>query len=159
MRCAAALLLLLAALSARAQPQPDVPPAAPEQAEPVQAAPAEPRAEETLPPAAEPSRPAPKPAAAKPAPKPAAPPPQEDPRDADITALHAEVARLQSELDAERAAALPPPEEAPAAPRPAGGALAWLALAVVLALAAGFILGWRMLDRRVRRRYGGLKIY
>jgi hypothetical protein len=26
-------------------------------------------------------------------------------------------------------------------------------------LAAGFILGWRVLDRRIRKRYGGIKIY
>ena len=29
----------------------------------------------------------------------------------------------------------------------------------VLALAGGFALGWRMLDRRIRAKYGGLRIY
>lgn len=34
-----------------------------------------------------------------------------------------------------------------------------LAATGVLALAAGFGLGWRVLDRRIRRKYGGLRIY
>jgi hypothetical protein len=29
----------------------------------------------------------------------------------------------------------------------------------LLALALGFALGWRMLDRTIRKKYGGLKIY
>jgi SH3 domain protein len=37
----------------------------------------------------------------------------------------------------------------------------WLiaSLATLLALGAGFALGWRMLDRRIRAKYGGLRIY
>jgi hypothetical protein len=35
----------------------------------------------------------------------------------------------------------------------------WLIATALLALACGFILGWRLLDRRIRKRYGGLKIY
>jgi hypothetical protein len=37
----------------------------------------------------------------------------------------------------------------------------WLAAFAValLALAVGFALGWRMLDRRIRAKYGGLRIY
>lgn len=37
----------------------------------------------------------------------------------------------------------------------------WLVTSGValLALAAGFALGWRMLDRRIRAKYGGLRIY
>jgi uncharacterized protein YgiM (DUF1202 family) len=37
----------------------------------------------------------------------------------------------------------------------------WLVSSAValLALAAGFALGWRMLDRRIRAKYGGLRIY
>jgi hypothetical protein len=35
----------------------------------------------------------------------------------------------------------------------------WVGLACVLALGAGFALGWRVLDRRIRRKYGGLRIY
>jgi len=26
-------------------------------------------------------------------------------------------------------------------------------------VALGFVLGWRMLDRRIRRKYGGMRIY
>jgi hypothetical protein len=26
-------------------------------------------------------------------------------------------------------------------------------------LGAGFVLGWRMLDKRIRAKYGGLRIY
>jgi hypothetical protein len=29
----------------------------------------------------------------------------------------------------------------------------------VVMLIAGFALGWRTLDRRIRRKYGGLRIY
>lgn len=32
-------------------------------------------------------------------------------------------------------------------------------LTAILALAIGFALGWRMLDRRIRAKYGGLRIY
>lgn len=35
----------------------------------------------------------------------------------------------------------------------------WVAGTGLVALAAGFLLGWRLLDRRIRQRYGGLKIY
>jgi hypothetical protein len=31
--------------------------------------------------------------------------------------------------------------------------------AAIAALAIGFALGWRMLDRRIRAKYGGLRIY
>jgi hypothetical protein len=31
--------------------------------------------------------------------------------------------------------------------------------ASVLALGAGFALGWRVLDKRIRAKYGGLRIY
>ena len=29
----------------------------------------------------------------------------------------------------------------------------------ILSLAVGFALGWRLLDRRIRAKYGGLRIY
>lgn len=32
-------------------------------------------------------------------------------------------------------------------------------IATAAALAIGFVLGWRMLDRRIRAKYGGLRIY
>jgi len=36
----------------------------------------------------------------------------------------------------------------------------WLAIAAsALALIAGFVLGWRVLDKRIRAKYGGLRIY
>jgi hypothetical protein len=36
---------------------------------------------------------------------------------------------------------------------------AWACVCSAVALALGFLLGWRTLDRRIRRKYGGLKIY
>jgi len=36
---------------------------------------------------------------------------------------------------------------------------AWLIAVALAALGAGFLLGWRVLDRRIRRKYGGLRIY
>ena len=35
----------------------------------------------------------------------------------------------------------------------------WLLASIAAALAVGFVAGWRMLDRRIRRKYGGLRIY
>jgi len=36
----------------------------------------------------------------------------------------------------------------------------WLAIGVsLLTLVAGFVLGWRVLDKRIRAKYGGLRIY
>ncbi len=84
---------------------------------------------------------------------------QESPHDAELAALRQEVSRLQSELDAERAAAVPAPEEAGPGAQPVHGAWGWLAATALLALSAGFVLGWRLLDRRIRRKYGGLRIY
>ena len=162
MRRAAAAALLLCALAVRAQtPPPDTAPAAP----PEQAAPAAlPAAQPATPPAEQPAAPPVKAAAVKAAPKQppqAAQAVQEPPAPgapaAELLALRAQVSRLQAELDAERAASLAPLEPA-AAPQPAL-MWGWLALAVVLALGAGFALGWRILDRRIRRRYGGLRIY
>jgi hypothetical protein len=41
-------------------------------------------------------------------------------------------------------------------PRPGWG---WVAGVAVASLLAGFVLGWRVLDRRIRSKYGGLRIY
>jgi len=41
-------------------------------------------------------------------------------------------------------------------PRPGWG---WVAAAAVASLLAGFAIGWRVLDRRIRSKYGGLRIY
>ena len=163
MKRAAAACLVLGALAAYAQPQPDNGPApqpeSPAETAPIAPAPDTAAAPQSPAPAQSPRRTAP--AAAKPAPKPppAAQPPADEGRDAQLSALRGEVSRLESALDAERAAALTAAEEAAAAPRPRGGMWGWLALAMAAALAAGFALGWRMLDRRIRRRYGGLRIY
>jgi Bacterial SH3 domain len=46
------------------------------------------------------------------------------------------------------------PPEAPARP-----AWHWALGSFVVALALGYALGWQMLDRRIRRKYGGLRIY
>ena len=35
----------------------------------------------------------------------------------------------------------------------------WALGSFVVALALGFVLGWYVLDRRIRRKYGGLRIY
>ena len=35
----------------------------------------------------------------------------------------------------------------------------WVSLTAIAALGAGFVIGWRTLDRSIRRKYGGLKIY
>ena len=35
----------------------------------------------------------------------------------------------------------------------------WVGGAAALGLIAGFALGWRTLARRIRKKYGGLKIY
>jgi len=35
----------------------------------------------------------------------------------------------------------------------------WALGSFVVALGLGFVLGWQMLDRRIRRKYGGLRIY
>jgi hypothetical protein len=46
------------------------------------------------------------------------------------------------------------PPEAPARP-----VWHWALGSFVVALGLGFVLGWQMLDRRIRRKYGGLRIY
>ena len=35
----------------------------------------------------------------------------------------------------------------------------WVLVCSAVTLALGFLVGWRMLDRRIRRKYGGLRIY
>lgn len=170
MKRALAAILLSCALASHAQAPTE--PAAPARTQPAAApaperespqnpaAAAAPAAQgtEIAAPAAEPQPP---PKAAAPRPSPPKPPPPaatESTHDAELAALRAEVNRLQSELDAERAVALPSPEEAAGA-QPARSLWEWLLVTALLALAAGFFLGWRLLDRRIRARYGGLRIY
>ena len=175
MKRALAALLACCAFAAHAQTSPDTAPerrAAAEPAATAETPAAETQAAQT--PAAEseaapPETPRAPPAQAQPPPPPAAakpkPPKGEargpvDERDALVVALRQEVNRLQSELDAERAAAAQRPvDDAERVPGQVRGAWGWLAGAALLALAVGFVLGWRMLDRRIRRKYGGLRIY
>jgi hypothetical protein len=79
-----------------------------------------------------------------------------------------EVLQLQRELDEARAAARDAAALNPGAPDAVKAAATlpprlvspWLAgLGVVAALAAGFWLGYATLARRVRSRFGGLKVY
>jgi len=92
--------------------------------------------------------------------------------EAEVSGLKAQVSRLEAQLSgASSLRATAPlaaaPEEA-VAPAPlfsaAGEAAAprvwpWAVLSAALALVVGFALGWWMLDRSIRRKYGGLKIY
>jgi hypothetical protein len=90
---------------------------------------------------------------------------------AEVTRLKAEVSRLQTQLDAagsmrSSAPVAPAPEEPvaagalfPAAAEAAPRLWPWVLLSATLALAAGYALGWYMLDRTIRKKYGGLKIY
>jgi hypothetical protein len=102
---------------------------------------------------------------------------------AEATRLGAEVSRLEAELSAARAApragaaaAVPPPrgaapeDEEPAGPPPrplfadrTDGSprrlWPWALAAGALSLALGFGLGALVLDRHIRRKYGGLRIY
>ncbi len=94
--------------------------------------------------------------------------------EAELTRLKAEVSRLQAEASAAASMRTPAPAAPAAAEDPvasASGALfsapdtaprrlwPWVGGATLLALALGFALGWRMLDRTIRKKYGGLKIY
>jgi SH3 domain protein len=94
--------------------------------------------------------------------------------EAEVRDLQAQVSRLEAQLSGAssvRAAAplaAAPEEAAAAAPTPlfsaAGEATAprvwpWAVLSAALALVVGFTLGWWMLDRSIRKKYGGLKIY
>jgi hypothetical protein len=106
-------------------------------------------------------------------------------READVTQLKDQVSQLQSQLATARAAPGRPPTE-PAAP-PAGGTSAgapaadpgpvagtlfpgpadespyrvwpWALGAALAGLGIGFALGALVLDRYIRRKYGGLRIY
>jgi len=104
---------------------------------------------------------------------------------AEVARLKEELGRLQAQLDAARttagaapgggaAASAPPPaasaEDSASAPQGAlfAGAVQednprrgwpWALAAVLLALCVGFVLGALVLDRHIRRKYGGLRIY
>jgi hypothetical protein len=105
-------------------------------------------------------------------------------RAAEVDKLKQDVARLEGQLAAARAEAHGKPEGAqtnmsPGAPAPAPvepsaaepsyfmtppetaahPAWHWALGSFVIALGLGFALGWQVLDRRIRRKYGGLRIY
>jgi Bacterial SH3 domain len=108
-----------------------------------------------------------------------------DARTQEVTKLKTEVSRLESELKTVRLAATAPAAPAPAPPpaepsrnpdvaaRPSGNrplfhgdareksapSWKWTAGVGAASLLLGFALGWRMLDRRIRAKYGGLRIY
>jgi len=68
------------------------------------------------------------------------------------------LAAKQAELDAalsQRAGPPPAPGRAP----PRGFSAAWVACAVAIGAAAGFWAGYVTLARRVKRKFGGLKVY
>ena len=93
--------------------------------------------------------------------------------EAEVARLKSEVSRLEAQVAASAGAARPEPAasapeepQAPAAtlfgaqPESAPRRLwVWVSLTALAALGAGFALGWRTLDRSIRRKYGGLKIY
>jgi len=169
LRLAVAALVLASVLGAHAQTPPDAPPADAPQAVPApdQAPAAEVSPEAVTQEKIERPTPRPPPAVRAPVAHSEAQPPAAATAaaahpaaeyDEQLRELRAQVSRLQSQLDAERAAALQAAEELSGAQAPRG-AWGWLAVAAVLALATGFVLGWRVLDRRIRRKYGGLRIY
>jgi hypothetical protein len=100
-------------------------------------------------------------------------------RTRELDSVRAELASARSEAQAARvAAASSPPSPVAADPAPEAEEAAvparqlfprprettgpsWLLVATscLVALAAGFALGWRVLDQRIRRKYGGLRIY
>jgi hypothetical protein len=108
-------------------------------------------------------------------------------RTAEVEKLKQDVTRLEGELAAAkgvpRAATLTPasaststapsaegqaPTEQPAheppyfmtpPDSPARPVWHWALGSFVVALGLGFLLGWQVLDRRIRRKYGGLRIY
>jgi uncharacterized protein YgiM (DUF1202 family) len=85
----------------------------------------------------------------------------------EVERLKLELAAKQSELDAARAGGAAPVIESPPAPGPlaaiqAAAAPRWpviAGIAVAVGLAGGFWLGYATLARRVRQKFGGIKVY
>jgi hypothetical protein len=82
----------------------------------------------------------------------------------EVAQLKQELAARQSELDAVRSGGSAP--AAPAAPAPGpiipAAATRWAAIAgvgILIGLACGFWLGYATLARRVRHKFGGIKVY
>lgn len=85
----------------------------------------------------------------------------------EVERLNLELTAKQSELDAARATGPAPvtgspPKSGPLAALQAAAAPRWPAIAgiaVVIGLAGGFWLGYATLARRVRHKFGGIKVY
>ena len=85
----------------------------------------------------------------------------------EVERLKLELAAKQGELDAARAGAsaggiAAPPESGPLAALQAAAAPRWpviTGIAVAASLACGFWLGFATLARRVRHKFGGIKVY
>ncbi len=82
----------------------------------------------------------------------------------EVERLKLELAAKQGELDAARSAPAPaaPLEPGPLAAIEAAAASRWPAItgiAVLIGLACGFWLGYATLARRVRHKFGGIKVY
>jgi hypothetical protein len=88
-------------------------------------------------------------------------------REGEVAQLKDEVSRLQGELRAHPAAPAPvpaavaTPAEDPAPPEETHPreAWPWTLAAALLGLGIGFAVGLLVLDRHIRRKYGGLRIY
>jgi len=91
--------------------------------------------------------------------------------EAEVARLKAEVTRLEGQLAAAAKSPVPsaPPAEdaTPSAPAPLIGTAPdapqrvwpWALGSALLALLVGFALGWHTLDRKILRKYGGLRIW
>lgn len=78
-----------------------------------------------------------------------------------IDALEKAAAAAEAEKSEPQPAPAPPPETtAPQSSEPSGSTLAWVWLPLILAAGGlGYFAGWQTLARRIRNRFGGLKIY
>jgi hypothetical protein len=80
----------------------------------------------------------------------------------EVAQLKQELAARQSELDAVIRAGSAPAARVPAALIPSAAATRWAAIAgvgVLIGLGCGFWLGYATLARRVRHKFGGIKVY
>jgi hypothetical protein len=85
----------------------------------------------------------------------------------EVERLKLELAAKQSELDTARAGSsavviAPPPTSGPLAAIHAAAAPRWpviTGIAIAIGLACGFWLGYATLARRVRHKFGGIKVY
>ena len=93
----------------------------------------------------------------------------------DISHLQVELTAARTPAPAEHAPPTPAGDSNASTPAPAavrdasffmtppardtGPSWTWVLGSAGVALIIGFIAGWRVLDRRIRRKYGGLRIY